>query len=189
MEKIIEIVENKYPWSSDLIERLQKHSPWTYLHSLRVAKIAYILGQDLKLAENELDILAASGILHDVGKLYVDNKILNSDQFLTTNELESLRDHSRKGYEILKEHNEQISKIVVAHHEHQDNPYPRKDRRVIDKNHIDLERIIALSDTVDSAMSDRPYKKAKTKEEAFVSLSPNFNTELIQKAIQIREII
>lgn len=189
MERIIEIVESQYPWSGDLIERLQKHSPWTYLHSLRVAKIAYSLGQDLKLAEDELNILAASGLLHDIGKLYVDNTILNSDKFLTMNELESLRDHSRKGFKILNGHDEQISKIVVAHHEHQDDPYPRKAKRVIDKNNVDLERIIALSDSVDSMMSDRPYKKARSKEETFISLSSNYNEEVLQTAINIRTTI
>lgn len=187
MERIIEIVESQYPWSGDLIERLQKHSPWTYLHSLRVAKIAYSLGQDLKLTEDELNILAASGLLHDIGKLYVDNTILNSDKFLPMNELESLRDHSRKGFKILNGHSEQISKIVVAHHEHQDDPYPRKTKRIIDKHHVDLERIIALSDSVDSMMSDRPYKKSRNKEEVIQSLSSNYNCEILFKAIAIRE--
>lgn len=189
MERIIEIVEKKYPWSSDLIERLQKHSPWTYMHSLRVAKIAHKIGEELKLSMDDLNLLAACGMLHDIGKLYVDNGILNSDRKLTETELQELRDHSRKGFKILNGHDEQISKIVVAHHEHQDNPYPRKEKRIVEKNLIDLEKIIALSDSVDSAMSDRPYKKAKSNEETFLSLLTNHNEEILKKTIKIREII
>lgn len=187
MEKIVKIVEEKYPWSSDLVERLQKHSPWTYMHSLRVAKIAYQLGEYLKLESKDLILLAAAGTLHDVGKLYVDNEILNSDRFLSMKELEGLRDHSRKSFKMIFGYDADIAKLIIAHHEHQDNPYPRVNKRATDKDHIDLEKIIALSDTVDSTMSDRPYKKAKNKEETFDSLLPNYNEELLKKAIEIRE--
>lgn len=189
MQNLMKLVEDKYPWSVDLIDRLQVHSPWTYLHSLRVAKIAYRLGEELKLSDDELNLLAASGILHDIGKLYVNNSILNSNKFLSMKELEDLRDHSRKGFKILYGHDEQISKIVVAHHEHQDNPYPRVNKRFIDKNHINLEKIIALSDSVDSIMSDRPYKKARNKEEVLELLLPNYNQEILERAITIRETI
>ena len=186
MEKIIEIVERNYPWSTDLVERLQKHSPWTYLHGLRVAEIAYKLGSELKLTDDELLLLAVSGILHDIGKIYVDNNILNGDRLLTDEEREIIRDHARKGFVMVDAHNAKIAKIISAHHEFQNNPYPRNNQRSEEEESLYLEKIIAMCDAVDSAMSDRPYKKAKTDLEAFLSLSSNYDKDLLKSAIDIR---
>lgn len=75
-------------------------------------------------------MLARAALLHDIGKTGVDNHILeSSERFSANQKRELMENHVRVAFEALKEHDEKLARIVVGHHEHQDDSYPRQTKR------------------------------------------------------------
>lgn len=184
-------LENKiYPWAKELLEKLKDHSFWTYEHSIRVGIIGESIAKNLKISANIQNQLLYAGLLHDIGKIYINRTTLNSSKKLNTKEKEEIEEHVKNSFLIIKEFDLNIAQIVIAHHEFQDNPYPRKKIHIChDINLINIQKIIALADSIDSIMSDRPYKKALNKNEAYMLLKDIYDPFLLNYAILQRQII
>lgn len=166
------VLENCYNQGCEIINKdefvkksllnLKEHDKNTFVHSLEVGNMMAFLINQLgdKLSEKEKRILMMSALLHDYGKTAIDAEILNKRGELTEEERKIIEEHPRHSFNALKEWDEEVAKVAVAHHEHQEHSYPRKeyvddilDKRS-DKGEIrKLSRILAVVDSF-QAMTD-----------------------------------
>lgn len=141
----------------------------TGLHVKRVAKYSYILAKLSGLEEKEAFTLQLASPMHDIGKIGIEDAILNKPGKLTKEEFEVMKGHPQIGYEMLKHSQRDIFKtaaiLALQHHEKYDGTgYPSALKG--EDIHI-YGRITALADVFDALSSARQYKKAWTDEEVF----------------------
>lgn len=160
-------------------------------HSKRVSELGYGFGKALKLSDREVNELKTIGLLHDVGKIAIEEKILNKEGKLSSEEYAEMQKHPAIGYRILSTVNEmgEIAEYVLAHHESWDGTgYPKglKGRQI-----PYLSRIVTVIDAFDAMTSDRTYRKAMTYGEAFTELRRvsgiQFDAEIVEQFIEFIE--
>lgn len=141
-----------------LVSSLDAKDAYTRGHSERVALIARRLGMHLQLPQTELDDLYLSSLLHDLGKIGVDDEILSKTGKLTTEEFRQIQQHPIIGFEILSPV-KSLSRILPGvrnHHEaYNGKGYPDGLRG---EDIPLMARIIAVADSYDAMASDRPYR-------------------------------
>lgn len=160
-------------YAEELINVIALKSPNTASHCIRVSIIALEIGKTFNLSTDEMEQLFVASMLHDVGKVLVDDKILNKPNKLTEVEYEVIKKHSKMGFHILNKIKgfENVSEIVLHHHERYDGEgYPNglKGKRI-----PFLSRIIAVADSFDAMTYDRPYRKKMRVEEAVKEIEKN----------------
>lgn len=142
-----------------LVSTLDAKDPYTRGHSERVALVARRIGQQIGLETGDLEDIYLSGLLHDIGKVGVDDRILAKPGQLTEDEFRQIQQHPMIGYQILCQLRNlaQILPGVRHHHEaFNGKGYPDK----LKGDGIPLmARIIAVADSYDAMVSDRPYRK------------------------------
>jgi HD-GYP domain-containing protein (c-di-GMP phosphodiesterase class II)/gas vesicle protein len=132
---------------------------YTRGHSERVARFSVAIGQRMHLDEKELEKLRISALLHDVGKIAIDDAVLKKPAALTDDEFEIMKQHPQKGYKIMS----QIPAMkdflpgMYMHHEMVNGQgYPQG----LKGHQIPLQaKIISVADTFDAMTTDRPYQK------------------------------
>ena len=172
---------------------LDARDPFTFSHSWRVAEISVLLGQEIGLSSSRIVRLHHAAHLHDIGKIGVPDRVLLKTGPLTEEEYAEMQTHSEKGYRILRRFAllENISKIVLCHHERMDGKgYPLG----IPGEDIPLEsRIIAVADAFDAITSDRPYRKGRPLSEAFEEIRNHRNTQfcptIVDALLELRSIL
>lgn len=153
-----------------LLYELKQNHPHTFLHCVRVAKYSQMLGEELYLDADDMEMLKLAGLLHDIGKLSVSNEILHKPGPLTPEELSEIQKHTEYGVALLKGSglsDEKLLKIVSSHHTRFDTraqEAPSKDEMPF------LARIIAVADSFDAITSDRCYRKKQDIEFAISEL-------------------
>src|SRR5262245_6923026 len=133
-------------------------SPYTYHHSERVADYALAIGRRLGLSDNERVRLKRAGLLHDIGKLSVPNRILDKPGKLTPREWEVVKLHPYYTYQILERVPVfgELAFDASAHHERMDG---RGYYRNLPGNQLSVPaRILAAADQLDSLSAERPYR-------------------------------
>lgn len=149
-----------------LLRALEYYDKYTEGHSERVAKYAVKIAEKLNLPVETIRKLYWSALLHDIGKIYVSQRILNKPEQLTKEEYEFVKIHPVKSAELLENIEEfrEIVHIVRHHHERWDGKgYPDG----LANEEISLEsRILAIADAFDAMTSERLYKRALTLKEA-----------------------
>lgn len=135
-------------------------------HSKRVSSLCAFLAEQLGLPEREVNRMRVAGLMHDIGKIGVEEAILNKPDRLTPEEWEVMKRHPEIGYRILSASSEfsDLSLAILEHHERWDGRgYPRG----LSKERISKQaRIIMIADSYDAMTSERSYKKPLSKEEA-----------------------
>lgn len=142
-----------------LSSAIDAKDPYTHGHSERVARVSVCLAQELGLDDEALNTVFLGGMLHDIGKIGVDDRVLNKPAALTAEEFEQVKQHPQLGYEILRgvRQLEKILPIVLHHHEAWDGSgYPH--RLAGDQTPL-LARVAAVADAFDAMSSDRPYRR------------------------------
>lgn len=143
---------------------------YTEEHSRRIIDDSVYLAERLGLSEEEIKDIEIAAILHDIGKMKVPGYILNKEGVLNEEERALMIEHSRLGAEAVQgiEEFKNASRIILYHHERYDgNGYPEG----LKGEDIPLgARIIAVVDAFDAMCSDRPYRKAMSREEAIAEL-------------------
>ena len=142
-----------------LVQTLDARDPYTRGHSERVAVVAHRLAGQLGLTGPELDDVHLAGLLHDIGKVGVDDRVLRKPGKLTDEEFAQIARHPAIGYDILKGISglAHILPGVRSHHERVDGAgYP--DRLAGDDIPL-MARVMAVADSYDAMGSDRPYRK------------------------------
>ena len=142
----------------------------TYGHSMRVSHISGRIADRLALSAHEVDDIKAASLLHDIGKIGISDSILAKPGPLTEEEFGIIQCHTRKGVEILQplKQFEALLPAILYHHERYDGTgYPAG----LSGDAIPLSaRIIAVADTYDAILSDRPYRLAATHDKAMQEL-------------------
>ncbi|MEL1135883.1 HD-GYP domain-containing protein [Desulfitobacterium sp. THU1] len=153
-----------------LVTALEAKDSYTSGHSSRVAEWSVKIAEELKLAEDRVEFIKYAGVLHDVGKIGVNEDILNKSGKLTEAEWEIIRNHSAIGEQIVRSIDFlfDVSTTVRSHHERFDgNGYPDG----IKGQEIPLEsRIIAVADAYDAMTSSRSYREPLSPVEALTEL-------------------
>lgn len=129
-------------------------------HSLNVALLNGLMGEWLELPKEEIRLLVMAGVLHDIGKTRISERILNAPRRLTDDETEEMRLHPVYSYEMLgMEMDERVRQAARYHHEKKDGSgYPDG----LSGDAIPLyARITSISDIYDAMVSKRSYKEAK----------------------------
>jgi putative nucleotidyltransferase with HDIG domain len=140
-------------------------------HTERVTHIAEVMARHMGWSEEQMKWLTIGATLHDIGKIGVPDCILNKPGPLDHEEYEVMRQHPEMGARMLDgiPFLKPILPYVLYHHERWDGSgYPRG----LKVNEIPLEgRLLAIADTVDAVLSNRPYRKANTPEKAIEELT------------------
>ena len=158
------------------------------IHTLHVAIYAVHLGYYLKSSEKELVELGTAGLLHDIGFVKVDEKILNKNIELDADELALVQKHTRYGVEIAEHnqvHDSLVLDAIMHHHERYDGSgYPHKYQSQQIKKHAS---IIAICDVFDALTNNRPYRKKFTYFEAlkFMIKDPSMQDKFNSKYLQV----
>lgn len=142
-----------------LVSALDAKDAYTSGHSSRVADLAVELARRLEFDDDGLARIHMAGMLHDVGKIGVDDSVLRKPGRLTPEEFEEIKKHPVLGYEILKgiPSFREILPAVRHHHESMDGSgYP--DGLVGDEIPRDAQ-VLAVADAFDAMTSDRPYRE------------------------------
>ncbi|NOT06669.1 MAG: HD domain-containing protein [Gemmatimonadales bacterium] len=133
-------------------------SPFTFRHSERVAAIAARIGRELGLPEPEVVDLRRAGLLHDIGKLGVSNRILDKNGPLDDPEWSEMRKHPRFTHEILLRvaRFRELAEVAASHHERLDG---RGYHRGLGADRLSLpSRALAVADVVEALSAERPYR-------------------------------
>ncbi len=145
---------------------LEAKDVYTSGHSQRVTEISVAIAKKMRLPKDIVEKIRLVGLVHDIGKIGVRESVLNKPGSLSEEEYKHVRLHSETGERILRPlvDDEEILKAVRHHHERYDGwGYPDGLRG---EQIPQLARIIAVADTFDAMTSERPYRKALSKEEA-----------------------
>ncbi len=154
---------------SVVVKALEYYDYYTRGHSENVARYATLFAERLGLDRNTIRRLFWVGMVHDVGKIFVPQHILNKNGFLSTEEYELVKIHPLKSFELLSEAGlEDIARIARHHHERYDGKgYPDG----LSGGNIPYEsRILAIVDAFDAMTTDRPYKKGMDLTSAIVEI-------------------
>ncbi len=143
-----------------LAAAIDEKDPYTRGHSGRVAKYALIIGDSLGMTAEELDRLRISALLHDVGKIGVDDRVLKKPGKLTDEEFDLMKQHTIKGANIMRGVAQLKDMLpgIELHHERMDGegyPYGLHGPQI-----PLMARVIAVADTLDAITTNRPYQSA-----------------------------
>lgn len=156
---------------------LLARSQFTEEHAERLVTLSKKVGKVMKLSSYQMDELALLAELHDVGKIGIDDSILNKPGKLTDEEMAEMKKHSFIGYQIVKSIQglDDIALPILHHHERSDgHGYPDGLTRY---NIPLLSRIISVVDAYDAMTQDRPYRKAMSQEKALAEIKRNSGTQ------------
>lgn len=168
-----------------LVSALELKDSYTRGHSEFVTKYAVALAKKLKLSPEEIESIEVAAILHDVGKIGINEDILNKSGGLNDEEWGEMKQHPEFGYKILKEVNFpwKIKPLIRAHHERYNGKgYPTG----LKGKKIPLgARILAVADTFAAMTSDRAYRKGLSKDVAIEELKRVAGTQLDPEIVKV----
>jgi putative nucleotidyltransferase with HDIG domain len=153
-----------------LARAIDARDPYTYGHSARVARLSFEIAREMGLQPDELAALGRAALLHDIGKIGVEDRVLRKPGPLTKREVIAMRAHPVIGYEMLKGLHFLASSLggIRHHHEHWDGTgYPD---RLSGEDIPPPVRILTVADALDALTSDRPYRTAMSFSEAVATI-------------------
>ena len=159
-----------------------KHQP-TYQHSIRTGLLSVRMGEYLKL---DTQALFFAGNLHDIGKLFIKQDVVEKDGEFTTEDMETMKSHSEYGYGMLKPTNEFTAEVVLRVHRHQKGAYPEilPGNSFSEHTKLMIEKYSVILSTADFYDTIKYRAKEKLKEEdvrrRFVEKKPK-QRELIEE--------
>jgi PAS domain S-box-containing protein len=156
-----------------MVSAIEMRDPYTAGHQSRVADLASAIATEMGLPQEKIDGIRMAGSIHDIGKLSIPAEILSKPTKLTDIEYSLIKEHSRSGYEMLKnvESPWPLAQIVYQHHERMDGSgYPRN----LKGDEILIEaRIMTVADVVEAMASHRPYRPGLGIDAALAEIEKN----------------
>jgi putative nucleotidyltransferase with HDIG domain len=144
--------------------------PYTRGHSERVSRISVAIAQRLGLSDDECEKIRISALLHDIGKIAIDDNILKKPAALTDDEFVIMKEHPKKGYKIMsqiKAMKEFLPGMYMHHEMVNGQGYPQG----LKGDEIPLmAKVVAVADTFDAMTTDRPYQQAMKFEDAIARI-------------------
>jgi len=168
-----------------LASAIDARDPCTRGHSEQVARLSVLLAQELGWQGADLEMLEFAALLHDVGKIGIPDAILKKTEPLTRDEWNSIHLHPYQSAQMVKPV-EPLQRIVPWIYHHQErwdgSGYPDG----LKGERIPLaSRIIAVADAFNAMTTDRPYRKAKSREEAIEELRRRAGTQFDPQVVEV----
>lgn len=185
IEQIVDEICNNPNLMINMVD-MKVFDDYTYFHSVNVAVLSIVLGVGLGMEKEELCNLGYGGLLHDIGKVFINKNILNKQGRLTHEEAEEIKKHSEMGCEHIKKgfgvsHSSYMG--ILDHHEkYGGGGYP---------NNLQADkiawygRIISVADVYDALTSDRPYRKSLLPSEATEYIMASVMTQFDPKVVDV----
>jgi putative nucleotidyltransferase with HDIG domain len=176
-----------------LAAAVEARDPYTHGHTRRVGQYAVLMAQELGVEEDDIAAIRRASVLHDIGKIGVEDQVLRKQARLDPDQELSMQRHPVIGVDMLKgiDFLEPVLPLVRHHHERWDgNGYPDQLRA----DEIPLgARILAVADAFDAMTSDRPYRPARTfeyaKSEILKGSGSHFDPEVVTAFIKCQSAI
>ncbi|HBJ74647.1 MAG TPA: hypothetical protein DDY86_03820 [Syntrophaceae bacterium] len=159
-----------------MVSAIEARDPYTAGHQIRSANLARAIATEMGLPKEKIDGIRMAGSIHDIGTLSIPSEILTKPTKLTNLEFSLIKEHSQKGFEILKDVESPwpLAQIVYQHHERMDGSgYPRQ---LKGKDIIIEARILAVADVVEAMASHRPYRPSLGLNSALAEIENNKGT-------------
>nr|WP_281350144.1 diguanylate cyclase [Alkalibaculum sporogenes] len=176
-QKLSEHTSLRYKTLDIILNTLYEKNNIEESHLKSVSQLCVELGGALKLTNEQISELKSIGLMHDIGKIAIDEKILTETKSLSESDWIEIRRHSEIGYRILSSINEYavLAGYVLAHHERWDGTgYPKG----LKGEEIPWQsRIVAVADAYDAMVSKRHYKEALSKKDAMEEIKRNAGTQ------------
>ncbi|SDI56532.1 HD domain-containing phosphohydrolase [Desulfosporosinus hippei] len=168
-----------------IINTLHEKNKREEQHSHRVSALCESMGIALGLPEGEVEELKTVGLLHDIGKIAIEETTLNKPGALAEEEWQEIKRHPEIGYRILSTVNEmsEIADYVLCHHEKWNGTgYPKG----LKGEEIPFQsRIIAIIDAYDAMTSERSYRNALSEEVAIKEIQTNSGTQFDPEVVNV----
>ncbi len=172
-----------------MVSVVETRDPYTAGHQTRTADLARAMATEMGLSQDKIDGLRMAGSIHDIGKLSIPAEILSKPKKLSEIEFSLIKEHARKGYEILKkvESPWPLAEIIYQHHERMNGSgYPQG----LKGKEICLEaRILMVADVVEAMASYRPYRPALGIDKALEEISQNkgnlYDPEVVEACLRL----
>lgn len=183
LDDIIDQVCNNKNLMINMVD-LKNFDDYTYNHSVNVAVLAIALGESFGLSRNELYNLGVGAMLHDIGKAFVPMDIINKPEGLTDVEIMEVRKHPAEGLEYVENYLDvpyDALSAVIDHHERYDGTgYPAHKRG----DAISLYgAIVAVADVFDAIITDKPYRRGYSNQEAVEYIMGGAGTQFDPKVV------
>jgi HD-GYP domain-containing protein (c-di-GMP phosphodiesterase class II) len=157
---------------------------YTRGHSERVARFSVAVGKRMGMGETELETLRISALLHDVGKIAIDDNILKKPAALTNDEFEIMKTHPQRGFKIMSQipaMKEFLPGMYMHHEMVNGEGYPQGLR----DDQIPLQaKIVSVADTFDAMTTDRPYQKGMNLDDALNRIRSFVGTRYDGKVVE-----
>jgi putative nucleotidyltransferase with HDIG domain len=183
----IDMRKNYFDTMNVLVRAIEASDPYTSGHSMRVSAYSEAIARELGLPQGKIDLIKSAALLHDIGKIGIDKKILNKDGKLEKEEFDTIKSHPEIGATIISDlsYLSNIAEIIRHHHERNDGRgYPDG----LDHDKIPLETsILTIADSFDAMTTNRPYRHSLSLETALNEIQTNagtqFNPDIVDDAI------
>ncbi len=167
----LRLQENSLNVLRTMVNVLEQRDSYTAGHSRRVTEIAMAIAARLELPEDEIKTLRLAGMIHDVGKIGIEDTILRKPGRLTDEEFATIRTHPERGVQIIEPLDFLKGALPIVRHHHEcfdGKGYPAG----LEGEAIPLgARIVAIADTYDAITSSRAYRRARGQEAALVEIA------------------
>ena len=160
-------------------------SPKEQMHGNRVAMLCGSIARAMGMREEEIRELTTAGLMHDIGKIVLDEALLEQAAGPTEDQWTEIRRHPEIGYQILRGTSEfaPVANAVLSHHERIDGKgYPRGSEG--DKIPV-VSRILAIAEAYDEMTSDRVYRKRMDEEKAVREIRLGAGTQFDEKIARV----
>lgn len=169
------------------VSRLKSKDEVTYQHSISVSALMVLFARHLGFDDAKAEELGVAGLLHDLGKLEIDDTVLNKAGKLDEQERDLIRSHPKRGYDLLlrqKGVSDLMLDVCLHHHERIDGAgYPAG----LSNEQISIyARLAAICDVYDAVTTVRPYKTPWTPAQALkwmLNAQGHFDTKLLRKFV------
>ena len=178
------IYDNLFATLYAFVAALEARDSYTKMHSTRVAEVAHRIGREMDCTDEELDVINFAGHLHDIGKIGIDDQILNKPARLTEEEYEKIKAHPAIGADIVGQLGlwEKEKVIIRHHHEFYDGRgYPDG---LAGEEIPFLARIMSVADAFDAMASDRAYRKKMDKSKVVAIITECSGTQFDPVVVQ-----
>jgi len=172
-----ELEEMFFQMAESLADAIEKRDPYTGGHTQRVTAYSLAIARSLQLKPQEKKWLKITSTLHDIGKIGIEDQILNKPERLSHEEFDIIKRHSDIGAEII-EHIRQLREIVPGVKYHHEQISGRGYHGLRGEDIPIFAKIVAVADTFDAMTTDRPYRKAMEREAAIEELRRCSGTQL-----------
>jgi PAS domain S-box-containing protein/putative nucleotidyltransferase with HDIG domain len=159
-----------------MVSAVEARDAYTSGHQARVANLARAIATEMGLPQDRIEGLRMAGSIHDIGKLSIPAEILSKPTKLTDIEFSLIKEHVKRGYEMLKDVESPwpLAEIIYQHHEKVNGSgYPNG---LTGDNILMESRILSVADVVEAMASHRPYRPALGIDAALGEIGKNRGT-------------